>query len=225
MYTSCQLYDKVLWSRPSHWFSPGQPLSRECWFHQLLQMQCILSMYANYHPKSKCKSCQPIFGMHLLKLLFGSQVVGFFRGRYRELLECNKVPFQTSCVVFVRPVVVRWNRLKITWKKNRTLSRIMRGNRFLAAPGIGVELIRRIRRRVVVRTVQRRLVPAGYRSKHSDRWSRLTLPDHRRHCRMNWNHQHWSHVIFVDESKVSLYHYDRHVSWMHQSTSLSTTRR
>ena len=68
----------------------------------------------------------------------------------------------------------------------------------------------------------------GCRRKHHNRYPRLTL-DHRHlrrilvHHHQNWNHQHLSHIIFTDESRVSLS--GRHVSWMQQSTSLSTTRR
>ena len=86
----------------------------------------------------------------------------------------------------------------------------MRRNRFLSSSRIREELIRRTARRVSARTVQR-LVAAEYRSRRPARWPRPTH-DHRRRHRVwarrhrNWNHQHWSHVIFADESRFSLYH-------------------
>ena len=62
---------------------------------------------------------------------------------------------------------------------------------------------------ISVYTVQRRLVMAEYRSRHLDKFP-LLFPDLRQlrpisvHWHKNWNHQ--SHVIFDDESRVSLYH-------------------
>ena len=67
---------------------------------------------------------------------------------------------------------------------------------------------------IFVYTVQRRLTMAGYRSKHPDEFP-LLFPDLRHlrrisvHWRKNWNHQHLSHVILDDESRVSLYHSHR----------------
>ena len=94
---------------------------------------------------------------------------------------------------------------------DRALILIMRRNRFLSSSKTRVELIRRTGRRVSARTVQRCMVAAGYRSRRPARCPKLTH-DHRHRCRLwarrhrNWNHQHWSHVIFADESRFSLYH-------------------
>ena len=72
-------------------------------------------------------------------------------------------------------------------------------------------MIKRSGRSVFVHTVQGRLVAAGHRSRYPERYPKRT-PDHR--CRMlvnrpqNWNHLHWSHAIFDEESRVSLYHSD-----------------
>ena len=46
---------------------------------------------------------------------------------------------------------------------------IMKGNTFFSVSRIEVELTRQIRRRIFLCMVQRRLVVAGYRSKHPDR--------------------------------------------------------
>ena len=84
-------------------------------------------------------------------------------------------------------------------------------------------------RPVIVRTVQGRFVAAGYRS-HPGRCPRLT--PHRccgRHMLADrpqtWNHQRWSHAIFDDDPRVSLYHSDPRVcefrlfrGWNHQLT-------
>ena len=58
----------------------------------LITFSCEPSLYANFHLKLKRQSCQPIFGLWLLKKLLGCQVWGFFRGKCRELLECHEVP-------------------------------------------------------------------------------------------------------------------------------------
>ena len=86
--------------------------------------------------------------------------------------------------MFVVPVVlsgVTWPSVKddyVETKKKRVHLHIMKENGFISASGIRVDLIRRIGRRVAVYKVQRRLVLAGYCSRHPDKWHRLT-PDHR----------------------------------------------
>ena len=48
-------------------------------------------------------------------------VVDVLRGKYRNLQEGQKLPFQTSCAMFVRPAVLPRNyggyRFKMTWSK------------------------------------------------------------------------------------------------------------
>ena len=97
------------------------------------------------------------------------------------------------------------------------------GNTVPSSSRIRVKLIRRTGCYVSAHMVQRRLTAAGYRSRRPVRCPRLTL-DHRPRPRIwawrlwNWKHQHWSHVIFANESRFSLYHWDgrarirRHVS-------------
>ena len=88
--------------------------------------------------------------------------------------------------------------------------------------------IRRTGRPVVVRMVQGRFVEAGYQSRHPDRCPRRT---HHHRCRRrmladmhsNWNHQHWSHPIFDDESRVSLYHFDHRSCEFHLFLSCNNT--
>ena len=78
---------------------------------------------------------------------------------------------------------------------------------FVRAAVLHRALIRRTGCPVSVHMFQGRLVAAGYRPGHRDRCPRLT-PDHRRMLarrRHNWNRQHSSHVLFADESIVSLY--------------------
>ena len=89
---------------------------------------------------------------------------------------------------------------------------IMKGSRFLWVSRIRVELTRRIRCRIFVYLVLIYLIVAEYRSRHPARCPRLT-PDHCHllrillHRHQNWNHQDWSHVIFADASRISLYHH------------------
>ena len=63
--------NKVSWSTITL-ASPGQFFSRECWFltspiksfaFVLIVISFELPLYANYHPKPKQKSCQPISGL------------------------------------------------------------------------------------------------------------------------------------------------------------------
>ena len=142
---------------------------------------------------------------------------------------------QNSYARLVIPAVLPRGYSSIGWrqiheKKTASFFVSWRGDRFLSTSKIRMELIRRIRRHIFVSMVQRGLAVAEYRSRYPDRWPRLT-PDHRYlrrilvHRHQNWNHQHWSHVVFADESRVSPYHYDRPVSWVHKFTSLPTTRR
>ena len=62
---------------------------------------------------------------------------------------------------------------------------------------------------------------AWYHSRHRNRCPRLT-PDHRHircileHRHQNWSYQQWTHVMFLDVSKISLNHSDRPVSWIQQ---------
>ena len=89
------------------------------------------------------------------------------------------------------------------------------GRVFAQLSRIRMELIRRTGCHVVVRMVQGRLVATGYRPRHSEQCPRLT-PDHRccrrmlAHRHRNWNRQHSSHVLFSDESIVSLYNCNGH---------------
>ena len=68
-------------------------------------------------------------------------------------------------------------------------------------------------RNVVVCTVQKRLVVAGYIPRHPN-WCPRLIHNHRYHQwlledrPLNWNCQHYSHAIFDDESRVILYHSD-----------------
>ena len=92
----------------------------------------------------------------------------------------------------------------------------MRRNSFLSAPRIWVELIGRTARPIFVHMVQGRIGWAGYCSRQPDWCPRLT-PHHRRRCRMlahkhlNWNRQHWSRALFVDEYIVSISNCNGHV--------------
>ena len=94
---------------------------------------------------------------------------------------------------------------------------LARMNRFWPVSRIATELRRQTGRRISNRTICWRLLLAGYRAWRPNRCSRLTL-EHRRRRRawgqryVNWTRQHWSHVIFSDESKCNLFFADGRLS-------------
>ena len=103
-----------------------------------------------------------------------------------------------------------------TTREDRQLLQMVRTNRFISAPCLRMQMIRRFGRRVSVRTNRRRLLAAGYWSRHLTRCPRLIL-EHRRR-RPEWERRHrmwdlrqWRHCIFSDESRFSLYHSDGRV--------------
>ena len=105
--------------------------------------------------------------------------------------------------------LVKW----ILSKEDRAHFHIMRWKSFISQSRIRVELLRRIGRRVVVRMVQRCQVAVGYLSRHSDRYSDWILTIVAAAAcwhtgTRNWNHQHWSHMLFTDESIVNHYNCD-----------------
>ena len=93
---------------------------------------------------------------------------------------------------------------------------MVRTNRFISAPRLRMQMIRRFWRRMSVRTIRRRLLALGYWSRRPARCPRLAL-EHRRR-RREWGRRHrvwdlrqWRHCIFSDESRFSLYHSDGRV--------------
>ena len=201
----------------------------------------------NFYDRPSLLSCpgRPLFpgvlifpitpkALIVIGILFGSQVLCFLRGRCWELLESVENYWSFTRCQVLHPVRegsnltrgLRGHLLKtIASKEDRALLRILRWKSFLSASRISEELICQFGRTVVVRTAQGRLVANRSHPRHPDRCLWLA-PDHRCHHRLLanrrqiWNHQHLSHTIFDDESRVSLYH--SVVSSMQQSTSLST---
>ena len=103
-----------------------------------------------------------------------------------------------------------------TPREDHQLLRMVRTNRFISAPHLRMQMIRRFGRRMSVRTIRRRLLVTGYWSLCPARCPRLTL-EHRRR-RHDWGRRHrlwdlrqWWHCIFSDESRFSLYHSDGRV--------------
>ena len=90
---------------------------------------------------------------------------------------------------------------------------MVRDNRFISAPRLCVEMIRRFRRRLSVRGIINRILAAGYWSSRPARCPRLTW-DHRRHRRVCGRMhriselRHWRHCVFSDESHFTLFHSD-----------------
>ena len=98
-------------------------------------------------------------------------------------------------------------------REERQLLRMVRTNRFILAPRLRMQMIRRFGRRMSVRTIRKRLLPARHCSWCPARCPRLTLEYERR--RREWGRRHrmwdlrqWRHCIFSDESLFSLYHSD-----------------
>ena len=93
----------------------------------------------------------------------------------------------------------------------------MRQKSFLSVSRMRMDLIWWTGRRFFVHTIQICLVASGYRWRDPEaRCPRLTF-DHRvcrhmlAHRHHNWNHQHWAHVLFADESIVSIYNCNGYV--------------
>ena len=90
---------------------------------------------------------------------------------------------------------------------------MVRMNRFISAPRLRIQMIRRFGRRMSVRTICRWLLTTRYWSRGPTRCPRLTM-EHRRR-RHEWMRRHrvcdlrpWRYCIFSDESRFSLYHSD-----------------
>ena len=98
---------------------------------------------------------------------------------------------------------------------------MVKTNRFISAPRLRMQMIRRFGRRVSVRTIHRWLLATEYWSRRPARCPRLTL-EHRRR-RRGWGRRHrvwdlrqWRHCIFSDECRFSLYHSDGRVRVSHR---------
>ena len=103
-----------------------------------------------------------------------------------------------------------------TPREDRQLLGMVRTNRFISAPRLRMQMIRRFGRRMSVRTIRRRLLAAGYWSRRPARCPRLTLEHRRRRRELGrrhrvWNLRQWRHCIFRDESRFILYHSDGRV--------------
>ena len=101
-----------------------------------------------------------------------------------------------------------------TPQEDRQLRRMLRTNRFISAPCLRMQMIRRFGRRMSVRTIRRRFLAAWYW--RPARRPRLTLEHRRRRCEWGrrhraWDLRQWRHCIFSDESRFSLYHSDGRV--------------
>ena len=100
-----------------------------------------------------------------------------------------------------------------TPREDRQLLQMISTNRFISAPRLRMQMIRRFGSQMSVRTIRRQFLAAGYWSRRPARCPRLTL-EHRRR-RREWGRRHrvwdlrqWRHCIFSDESRFSLYHSD-----------------
>ena len=193
---------------------------RQCVAFVSNTFNCVLSVCINCNFKTKWHSYQPISHLEFLNSLFGCLVLGCLRGRYRGTHECHKVAPPKSSVLLGRLEKLSQSHMGIDWRwaqqgKTMPFIWIMMRNGCLSLSRIRVELSRRTGRCVSAQMVQRRLVAVEYRSRRPARCPKLTH-DHSRlwaHRNRNWNNQSWSHVIFANESRFSLYHCDGH-AWV-----------
>ena len=111
-----------------------------------------------------------------------SQDAGVSQGCISKILRCNRDtgrPHQRK----------RGGSIKISRpREDRQLLRMVRTNRFISAPRLRMQMIRRFGRRMSVRIIRRWLMAAGYWSRRPARCPRLTL-EHRR-CRREWGRGH-----------------------------------
>ena len=135
-------------------------------------------------------------------------------GRCRELRECHKATSKKSGAMLVTSSFIRCymgiSRRRL--HENKTVSFFVSWR--LGQVSLSVQdhdgADQANTHHNFVYTVQS-LVMAGYRSRHPNKFPRLFpgLRHLRRssvHCHKNWNHQHWSPVIFDDEFRVSPNH-------------------
>ena len=97
-------------------------------------------------------------------------------------------------------------------QRKHTVYRMVTDNRLISVPRLRVEMIRRFRRRLSVRSIVNMLLVASYRSRCPARCPRLTLGLMRRWRmwgRMHWwDLRHWRHCVLGDESRFTLFHSD-----------------
>ena len=124
-----------------------------------------------------------------------ARMLGVSQGCISKILRCNREtgrPHQRK----------RGGSMKIsTPREDRQLLRMVRTNCFISAPRLRMQMNRRFGKRMSVGTIRRRVLAAGYWSRHPARCPRLTL-EHRRRCR-EWGRRHkvwdlrqWRHCIF-----------------------------
>ena len=94
--------------------------------------------------------------------------------------------------------------------------RMVRTNRFISAPRLRMQMIRRFGRRMLCRTFRWRLLAAGYWYRLPARCPRLILEHRWRRCEWGrrhrvWHLRQWRHCIFIDACRFSLYHGDSRV--------------
>ena len=151
----------------------------------------------------------------------------FSYGDFRNYcMGCHEVTSQKYCTVFVLPKVLPRDYVGIGWRwlhehEQEQASLCVRDQDVAGQVNYILHL---------GLCVPKTLIVVGYRSRHPDKCPRLT-PVQRQPQRIlipryqDWNHQHWSHVIFAEEYKVRLYHFDRLSFWMQQYRDIDLSAR
>ena len=156
------------------------------------------SNHINHYPACNCWSIVQL------------QVLAFLREKYK-FLEFHKVPFKKPLAVLHGAT---WSYIENNNIKRNKWALLLYHETNEFSPRVKDEGgTDQANWALSVLMFQRCLGAAGYRSKHPD-WGPKLIPDHS-WCRsmlagkpQNWNHQHWSHAIFDEESRVSVYHSD-----------------
>ena len=134
-------------------------------------------------------------------------MLGVSQGCISKMLRCNREtgrPHQRK----------RGGSMEISMpREDHQLLRLLRTIRFISAPRLRMQMIRRFERRMSVRTIRRRLLAVGYWSRRPANCPRLTLEHRRRHREWGrrhrvWDLREWRHCIVSDESQFSKYQSD-----------------
>ena len=133
-----------------------------------------------------------------------ARMLGVFQGCKSKILWCNREtgrPHQRK----------RGGSMKIsTPREDHQLLQMVKTNRFISAPHLRMQMIRRFGKWMSVRIIWRRLLAIGYWSWRPARCTRLTL-EHRRRRRewgrrhRGWDLRQWKHFVFSVEAQFPRY--------------------
>ena len=112
-----------------------------------------------------------------------ARMLGMSQGCIRKILATQPRDRPTTSAE-----VWRFNENFHAMEEDCQLLRIVNMNRFISAPRLRMQMIRRFGRQMSVGTIRRWVLGTGYWSRRPARFPRLTL-EHRRRCR-GWGRRH-----------------------------------